>query len=126
MKKFLLFPVILIALFVTSCQKTPGPGGKAIINVHVIDGNSNIPYTEVKIKYGADVYPGENATYDASITGDQYGKGKFDGLNRGDYYLYTSYTDTTGNLREGGAYVKINNKPGEQHIVIDMGEVDPF
>jgi hypothetical protein len=126
MKNVVSLSVLIIVLIISSCQKTPGPGGKAIINVHVIDGNSNIPFTEVKIKYGSNVYPGENATYDASITGDQYGKGKFEGLNRGDYYLYTSYTDTTGNLREGGAYVKINNKPGEQHIVIDMGEDDPF
>lgn len=126
MKKQFYFTLVIILLIFTSCQKTPGPGGKAIINVHVIDGNSNIPYTEIKIKYGANAYPGENATYDASITGDQYGKNQFTGLNRGDYYLYTSYTDTSGILHEGGAYVKINNKPGEQHIVIDMGEDDPF
>lgn len=122
LKLFLLFSIFTFF----SCQKTPGTGGKAIINVHVIDGNSNIPYTEIKIKYGANAYPGATATYDNTIIGDQYGKNKFGDLKRGDYYIYTSYSDTSGTLHEGGAYVKINNKPGEQHIVIDLGEADPF
>lgn len=123
----LLFYSISISLFLlASCTKTPGPGGKAIINVHVIDGISNIPNTEIKIKYGANSYPGIAATYDNTIIGDVNGKNSFEGLQRGDYYIYTSYLDTSGLLHEGGAYVKINNKPGEQHIVVDMGEEDPF
>ncbi len=126
MKKFLSILVLLPALFLFSCEKTPGTGGKAIINVHIIDGKMNVGYTEIKIKYGANSYPGENAAYDNTITGDEYGKNKFDGLKRGDYYIYSSYTDTLGVLHEGGAYVKINNKPGEQHIVVDFGEADPF
>ncbi len=123
----LLFYSISISLFLlASCTKTPGSGGKAIINVHIMDGNSNIPYTEIKIKYGANSYPGVVATYDNTIIGDVNGKNSFEGLQRGDYYIYTSYLDTSGLLHEGGVYVKINNKPGEQHIVVDMGEEDPF
>lgn len=124
MKKII--TLLAVVMFITSCQKTPGTGGKAIINVHVVDGNSNVGYTDIQIKYGASSYPGENATYDAKIVGDNNGKNKFTNLKRGDYYVYSSYTDSLGNIKEGGAYVKINNKPGEQHIVIDFGEADPF
>jgi hypothetical protein len=126
MKKSIFYLLGLFLFLMVACQKTPGTGGKAKINVHVVDGNSNIPFTEIKIKYGSNAYPGETAAYDNTILGDQYGKCVFDGMQRGDYYIYTSYTDTLGALREGGAYVKINNKPGEQHIVIDMDEEDPF
>jgi len=124
--KVVVYMLGLALMLLVACEKTPGTGGKAIINVHVIDGNSNIPFTEIKIKYGANSYPGETATYDNTIIGDQYGKNRFEGLQRGDYYIYTSYIDTAGSTREGGAYVKINNKPGEQHIVIDMAQEDPF
>jgi hypothetical protein len=122
----LLLTLAVFLLAFTSCQKTPGTGGKAIINVHVVDGTVNVPYTDIKIKYGANSYPGATATYDNTIVGDYTGKNSFKDLKRGDYYIYTSYLDTAGALREGGAYVKINNKPGEQHIVVDMGEDDPF
>jgi hypothetical protein len=118
--------LVISILFFASCQKSQGPGGKAIINVHVMDGNKNVAGTEIKIKYGANTYPGANSSYDDVIIGDYAGKNKFEGLKRGDYYLYTSYTDPSGIFQEGGAYVKINNKFGEQHIVIDMGEEDPF
>lgn len=126
MKKTFVYLLGFAIILLASCQKTPGPGGKAIINVHVMDGNMNVAGTEIKIKYGANSYPGATATYDDVIIGDYAGKNKFTGLKRGDYYLYTSYTDNSGVLQEGGAYVKINNKTGEQHIVIDMGEEEPF
>jgi hypothetical protein len=125
-RKLLFYSLSISLLLLASCTKTPGPGGKAIINVHVIDGTNNIPYTEIKIKYGATSFPGLTAIYDNTIIGDINGKNSFEGLQRGDYYIYTSYLDTSGLLREGGAYVKINNKPGEQHIVVDFGEENPF
>lgn len=119
--------IVLLSVFIlSSCEKAPGTGGKAMINVHIVDGNSNVGNTEIKIKYGASSYPGPTATYDDMLIGDYTGKNSFEGLKRGDYYIYSSYTNTLGEFREGGAYVKINNKPGEQHIVIDFDQEDPF
>lgn len=118
--------ILLTVFVISSCEKAPGTGGKAKINVHIVDGNSNVGGTEIHIKYGATSYPGQSSTFDDVVVGDYTGKASFKELKRGDYYIYSSYTNDLGELREGGAYIKINNKPGEQHIVIDFDQEDPF
>jgi hypothetical protein len=125
MSRVLLF--IFAAILISSCEKAPGPGGKAKINVTVINGNSPVADAIVKIKYGATAYPGVNGKYDDDMIGDYSGHASFDNLTRGDYYIYASNPDTTMSTDwEGGAHVLINNKPGETHIVVDFSEEDPF
>ncbi|MBX7093083.1 MAG: hypothetical protein K1X56_00055 [Flavobacteriales bacterium] len=119
--------LFIISVFVYSCEKGPGKGGKAKINVTCINGLSNMPYAQLKIKYGASSYPGQNVSYDENATCDYTGDYTFDNLKRGDYYVYAYTTDSTGNVAlEGGAHVLINNKPGETHVVVDFSEADPF
>lgn len=120
---FALTLITSVALF--SCVK-PGPGGAATINVHVIDDNANSPYSLVKIKYGGTGFPGAGASYDETDTCDHTGKNSFRNLKRGSYYVYAEWSDSAGTIKQGGAKVKIGNRIGEQHIVIDFSEADPF
>ncbi len=122
--KYLLI-VAVIAFGLTSCVK-PGSGGKAQINVHVIYDNVNLPYNLVKIKYGANGLP-QDGSYDEVDTSDYAGRNSFYPLKRGDYYIYVEYApDTSNEVFIGGAHVKITNRRGEQHVVIDLAEEDPL
>lgn len=119
--------ILFVALlFIIACNKVAGKTGKSTIHVHVINGVVSVPDVEVKVKYGASSFPGTSATYDDVIVADYTGKADFTNLARGDYYFYATFSDTSGTIYEAGSYVKINNKPGETHTVIDFSEADPF
>ncbi len=123
MKQILVLTLLFAGL--TSCVK-PGSGGKAQINVHVIYDNVNLPYNLVKIKYGANGLP-QDGSYDDVDTSDYAGRNSFSPLRRGDYYIYVEYSpDTSNETYVGGAHVKITNRRGEQHVVIDLAEDDPL
>ena len=114
-----------ILFTITSCSKQPGPGGKANINVHVINGNTNVPESSVYVNYGGNSFHGESSTGDASIIADQKGLAVFEDLKRGDYYFFVNHViDDT--IRSGGAHAVIESRKGEQHFVIDLSEEDPF
>ena len=119
-----LIQIFFLFVFI-SCSKQPGPGGKANVNIHVINGNTNVPETTVYVDYGGNSFPGETATGDASINADQKGLAVFEDLKRGDYYFFVNHliNDT---IRSGGAHTIIESRKGEQHIVIDLSEEDPF
>ena len=70
LQKTLLFLSILFTIF--ACSKQPGPGGKANVNVHVINGNTNVPESTVYVNYGGTSFPGESATGDANLIADAY------------------------------------------------------
>jgi hypothetical protein len=116
-----LFLPIAIAVFIVSCTK-PGTGGKAKLNIHVIRETSGIvvPFATVYIKYGATDFPGGDPSYyDDSRTADNAGETEFEGLQRGNYYLYAVAIDTsTGATTEGGIAFDIQNKIGERDLVI--------
>mgnify|MGYP007063403911 CR=1 FL=1 len=119
-----LFLVLILFIF-TSCSKHPGPGGKANVNVHVVNGNANVPEVIVYVNFGGTSFPGESATGNTSINADQKGLAVFEDLHMGDYYFFVNHLihDT---VRSGGAHVIIENRKGEQHIVIDLDQENPF
>ncbi|MBL7890078.1 MAG: carboxypeptidase regulatory-like domain-containing protein [Bacteroidia bacterium] len=85
-KYILLFAVISFST--VSCKKE-GPGGKSSISGVVEHHGAAIPNSVVYIKYGATDFPGAAVSaYDAQVTADASGNYKFDGLRKGDYYLY--------------------------------------
>lgn len=115
----LLLGTLLAVMVLMGCRKN-GTGGNSIINIHVIDSNSNISDAIVKIKFGATGNPGPYADYDLEDTSNYAGLAKFQDLRRGDYYIRAySPEDSSGNVYEAGKYVKIENR-GEQHIVIEF------
>lgn len=118
--------LIGLAISLLACYKA-GTGGKAKLNIHVFNGQEIVPYSTIYIRYNADKYPGSNASYDDEKLGDHTGLAFFDKLKKGDYYIYATKYDTASMTTfEGGAYAAITNRKGEQHIVIDFGEEDPF
>ncbi len=121
---FFIITIFITTLFV-SCTKHAGTGGKAIINVHIINGNTNVPNADVYVNYNGNSFPGINATGDASLLADQKGLALFEDLKRGSYYFFVN-TLINDTIRSGGAHVLIESRKGEQHIVIDLDEEDPF
>ena len=122
----LILNIFIFTAVFSSCRKySAGTGGKAQITVKVINGNVNIPNADVQVMYNETSFPGTTASYGNTITADNTGDAVFEDLKRGDYYFYSSFlVDTT--LKEAGAFVNIASKFGEQHVVIDFNEDDPF
>ncbi len=122
----LILSIFICTAFVSSCSKyKAGTGGKAQITVKVINGNVNIPGADVQVMYKATSFPGTNANYNNTVTADNTGDAIFDNLKRGNYYFYsTLFIDST--VKEAGAFINIASKFGEQHVVIDFNEEDPF
>lgn len=84
--------------------------------MHHIDA---IPAATIYIKYGAIDFPGTNvSTYDAQVTADAQGAYKFEGLQKGDYYLYgIGYDTAVVDDVMGGVAVKVRKN---EDIVIDV------
>jgi hypothetical protein len=123
---YFLIPVLLLAL--GSCEK-PGKGGRATVHVHVFNDTYIVPYASVKVRYGGTGFPGASAQYQDTKDADYSGQADFDKLKKGDYYFYVVAVDsssTTLEILEGGAYVDIDNRNGERHVVVDLAEDDPF
>lgn len=78
----------ILTLAISSCKKE-GTGGKSKVSGYVKHHNALIPNSIVYIKYGAKEFPGADvSTYDDQITADSNAYYEFDGLQKGDYYLY--------------------------------------
>ena len=122
----LILSLFICTVLVSSCSKyKAGTGGKAQITVKVINGNVNIPGADVQVMYKATSFPGTSANYSNTVTADNTGDAIFNNLKRGNYYFYCSFVaDST--VKEAGAFINIASKFGEQHVVIDFNEEDPF
>ncbi len=59
------------------------------------------------------------SSYDDAQIADFGGKTVFEGLKRGEYYLYGVSVDGT---KTGGAFFEIKNRIGEREVVICTGE----
>lgn len=118
--------ILIILVLFYSCKKEAGYTGKAMVHVHVINGAVSVGNAQVKVKFNANSFPGASAPYEDTKLTDYTGKVDFENLSRGEYYFYSYFADTSGAVYEGGSYLRINNKPGETHIVIDFSEADPF
>lgn len=79
--------VVLVYSF-GSCKKE-GTGGKSKVSGNVKHHTQLIPNAIVYIKYGAKEFPGADiSVYDDQVTADTNAHFEFDGLQKGDYYLY--------------------------------------
>jgi hypothetical protein len=108
---------VLASLSITSCGGDEGPGGESSIHFTAKHHSKEIPYTTAYIKFGARTSPGTDpADYDATVTSDAVGHGAFDGLMKGDYYIYgVGYDSAISQAVTGGVPVSI--KKGEEKEV---------
>lgn len=106
-------------LFTNACNKEAGTGGKAHLHGHVeIEATEEeISDAVVNIWYGASSASG---TADANTTTDATGEYEFENLNKGDYYLSSSYTDSSGTVLTGGAAATIKKKSEEVEVHIHL------
>ena len=124
MKNILLSFLCICFIAFYSCVK-PGKGGKAILSVHVFEGESPcneadktvVPNAFVYIKYGGTEADPDVSSYDDKQLTDFGGKTVFTNLKRGDYYIY-AVKDTLNKTLAGGAQFDIRNRIGEREIVI--------
>ena len=126
MKKILLPCLCAMLMVVASCSK-PGTGGKATLSVHIFEGicdGSNrtvVPEALIYIKYGGTAVDKDVASYSDFQSADFGGKTVFEGLRRGDYYLYGVSKDGT---KTGGTHFEIKNRIGEREVVICTGSFE--
>ena len=123
------FAVIALAVFgFVSCKKN-GTGGENTIAAFPKHHGVTIPNATVFIKYGATELPGINASdFDDSKVAVKEGSGDahahFEGLLKGDYYIYAIGFDSTVNETvSGGIAVKISKKSGEQDVDVPLTEL---
>ena len=124
------FLLVCIGIFIVSCSKTAGPNGKATVHVHLIQTLNNnfamnLANTNVMVNYNSSSFPGNTASGDNNVQTNENGLAEFNNLKRGDYYFFviSSINDT---LFSGGQHICIESRKGEQHIVIDIGEENPY
>ena len=132
MKKILLPCLCIVLMVVASCTK-PGTGGKATLSVHVFEDDCDVPVGFVSanhivvpeaivyIKYGGTAVDLDVTSYDDFKVADFGGKTVFDGLRRGDYYLFGVNIDGT---KTGGTHFEIKNRIGEREVVICTGRYE--
>lgn len=123
-KNITLAAIAVIALLLTACSKE-GTGGKAEIMGSVKHHDLLIPGAIVYIKYGAKDFPGSDVSqYDASTVASlSDAHFHFEGLKRGDYYLYgVGYDSSISAPVVGGIHVKIKfgdrRKTVEQNVPV--------
>lgn len=98
--------IAISTLTISSCKKE-GTGGKSKVSGYVKHHNGLIPNSIVYIKYGAKEFPGADASnYDDQITADSNAYYEFDGLQKGDYYLYGVGMDGSQPVK-GGVGIKL-------------------
>ena len=122
--------ICLIGVLFFSCSKKAGPRGKATVHVHLIRSLNNnyamnLPNTNIMVNYGSVSFPGTNTNGDNSILTNENGLAEFNNLKRGDYYFFVN-TTINDSLFSGGHHTTIESRKGEQHIVIDIGEENPY
>ena len=128
MKKVKFAVIALAVFFFLSCKKN-GTGGENTIAAFPKHHGVTIPNATVFIKYGATELPGVNASdFDDSKVAVKEGSGDahahFEGLLKGDYYIYAIGFDSTVNETvSGGIAVKISKKSGEQDVDVPLTEL---
>ena len=120
MRIMLIITAVALSVSFASCRKN-GKGGRAQINVHVVDDNNNADSVDVHLIYGAND-GGTSTTYDEVTISDYAGRAVFDNLLQGTYVVRAVDTDSSGQERQASAVVEIGNWQGEQHVVIDLAQ----
>lgn len=127
MNKLPIVALLLLFITINACKKN-GTGGDNSIAAFPKHHGVTIPNATVFIKYGATELPGLNASdYDDSKIAVKEGSGDahahFEGLLKGDYYIYAIGFDSTVNETvSGGVAVKLSSKSGEKDIDIPVTE----
>jgi hypothetical protein len=106
MKPKILIPVLFSIIWITACEKDPGPGGTSSITGKVWVLDYNAEYTHLNAEYyGAkeDVYLiyGDDVVYSESFKTSYDGTYRFDHLRKGKYKVFCYSEDTTGLIPEG-------------------------
>lgn len=97
---------IIFTFTISSCKKE-GTGGKSKVSGNVKHHTKLIPNAIVYIKYGAKEFPGADVSvYDDQVTADTNAHFEFDGLQKGDYYLYGVGIDGS-DIVVGGIGIKL-------------------
>jgi len=127
MKKLNNIALILCVVALVACKKN-GTGGDNAIAAFPKHHGTSIPNATVYIKYGAAELPGVNASdYDDVKIAIQEGTtahAHFEGLLKGDYYIYAvGYDSTVSEIVSGGIAVKVKTKTGEQDIDLPVTEL---
>lgn len=122
------FAAIALAVFGFVACKKNGTGGDNTIAAFPKHHGVTIPNATIFIKYGATELPGVSASdFDDSKVAVKEGSGDahahFEGLLKGDYYIYAVGFDSTVNETvSGGIAVKITKKSGEQDVDVPVTE----
>lgn len=113
-KQIILFAIIGTFVFLFGCKKDAGPGGKNSISGTILfkngvsGGNDAAPAASVSIAYGTKEPKTE---YNKTILAGNDGTYKFEGLNKGDYFITASYKDEHGfTYTTAGVAITINTK----------------
>ncbi|MEW6469915.1 MAG: carboxypeptidase-like regulatory domain-containing protein [Bacteroidota bacterium] len=116
--------IIILAVFfaLCSCKKEAGILGKKKLSgtVYYKNGVSAAyepaPSAVVKIAYGASA---ATSSFDQTLLSNADGSYKIEGLKRGDYYVWSEFTDTYGFVYSTPGYlVDINSKKGDLNLDI--------
>jgi hypothetical protein len=127
MKKIHNILLILMLFAFTACKKN-GPGGNNTIAAFPKHHGQTIPNAVVYIKYGATELPGvKPSDFDDSKIATKEGTtdahAHFEGLLKGNYYIYSvGYDAAVKATVVGGVAVKITSKSGEQDVEIPVTE----
>jgi hypothetical protein len=127
MKKLNAAFLILIVFTLTACKKN-GTGGNNAIAAFPKHHEQTIPNAIVYIKYGATELPGVNASDfdDSKIAvkeGTSAAHAHFEGLLKGNYYIYSvGYDSAVKSVVKGGVAVKITSKSGEKDVDVPVTE----
>lgn len=135
-----LMPVLLIVvvMLMPACKKDKcpaGSGGDLTLKLYPSHHLKAIPGSTVRIKFGAQDFPGENGPYDISQTAnpayDNTGKRidttvTFSGLKCGDYYIYGTGIDSslssTNKTVKGGFPYSTTQDNGTIELVLPVTE----
>ncbi len=126
MKKLTLILVTVVCLL-SACEKA-GTGGAYTIEVLTYHHDTQISGATVYIKYNAKDFPGEDVSVydDSKIAVTHPGTDShvhFEGLKKGNYYLYSiGYDSTISETVKGGIPLVIKEKAGEATVTVYVTE----
>jgi hypothetical protein len=127
MKKLNFIVLTFVIIAFSACKKN-GTGGENVITASPKHHGVLIPNATVYIKYGATELPGKNPSdFDDSKIAVRKSAtdvhAHFDGLLKGNYYIYSVGFDSTINETvSGGIGVKITSKSGEEIVEVPVTE----
>lgn len=127
MRKSLAFlSVVAFVFLLASCKHKYEPGftGESVISGRVLHHDEPIGNAVVFMAFNAIEWPGTTmAAYDTMIVANADGFYRFENLNAGFYYLYSTGFDTQINQGvKGGVPVELSKKNIEKSIDVPVAE----